>query len=119
MQLVKFRSGFGEILRGHLSEQDVTLRELARRLVDSDSEPRIESKRRLLRRYISGEVTPSRKARVEIARALRIDSSVFDEDAERQAEVAQIHSAMLSLAEALHDLAVASRDKSSLKVGAR
>lgn len=118
VQVVRFRSGFGEVLRGFLDTDGVTLRELARRVSHEGGESQIESKRRLIRRYISGEVEPSRKARDEIAVALGRDPSVFDEDAERAAEIRQIHGAMLGLAETLHALAMKARDRDTVEVTA-
>lgn len=112
MQALKLRSGFGEILHHILEADGITLRELARRVAGEGASPnQVESKRRLIHRYVSGEVAPSRKARAEVAVALERDLSIFDEDAERAAEIRQIHGAMLGLAETLRDLAVKARDR--------
>jgi hypothetical protein len=107
---VKVRSGFGGILRRELDEQQVTLRELSRRLSEMQgSAP--ETVRRRLHRYIAGTGEPSAKARHDIAVALELDPDVFDADAERAEEIRQIHSTLVGLAETLHELAVKARGR--------
>lgn len=110
MATVKIRSGFGQLLREALDEQGVSLRELARRLAERDG-VETESKRRLLHRYIDGDVGPSERARHEIASVLDLPKDTFDTDAEELAEMQALVSALQPLAAVLHRLAVQARQK--------
>lgn len=104
----KNRGSFGRILRSELDEQHVSIRELARRVADNAE--KIESNRRLLHQYLSGEVSPRSEMRDRIADALSIDPSVFTEDAERQAERDRLIDALEPLADILLDIARKTRD---------
>lgn len=99
------RSGFGTLLRRQLDAQDVSTRELARRLTASEPE-RIENTRRSLIRYIQGEVAPGPEMRDAIAAALSVDSSVFAEDLIRSVRRERVLDALQPLADVLLDLAV-------------
>jgi transcriptional regulator with XRE-family HTH domain len=101
----KRRSGFGDILRAELDAQDVSIRELARRLT-AGQDDRLESCRRTLMRYVSGDVAPGMLARTAIANALGIDKSVFAEEREQQARREKLMLALEPLADVLLALAV-------------
>lgn len=105
MATVRKRSGFGDILRRELDSQQVSTRELARRLT-ADEPNRLESVRRTLIRYINGEVSPGSSAREAIAEALSVDYDLFAEDAVMHERRAKIANALLPLADALLDIAV-------------
>ena len=100
-------ASFGRILRSELEAQGVSIRELARRLAESDD--KIESERRLLHLYVSGEVSPRQEKRDRIAEALSIDPSVFTENAERQAERERLIEALEPLADVLLGIASKAR----------
>lgn len=100
-------SSFGRILRSELDDQGVTTRELARRLAPAPE--KVESHRRLLHQYLSGNVSPRPDMRSRIAAALEIDPDVFTEDAERQAERERLTDALEPLADLLLDLATKAR----------
>ena len=104
----KKRSSFGRILRSELDEQGVTTRELARRIAPAPD--KVESSRRLLHQYLSGEVSPRAEMRIRIAAALAIDAAVFTEEAERQADREQLLDALEPLADILLELATKARD---------
>lgn len=104
----KRKGSFGRILRAELDEQNVSIRELARRVADNAE--KIESNRRLLHQYLSGEVSPRPEMRERIAEALEIDPAVFAEDAERQAERERLMDALEPLADILLDLAKGARE---------
>lgn len=95
----KSRSVFGDILRDALDQQGRTIRDLSRLLADEYTEA--ESKRRMLQRYIAGEIVPSERVRHEIADALGLPRERFAEDREHERAIREVHSAMLPLAEAL------------------
>lgn len=99
----KRRGSFGRILRAELDEQNVSIRELARRVAEEDGH--VENVRRLLHLYLSGEVSPREEMRERIADALSIDPTVFAEDAERQAERERLIEALEPLADILLDVA--------------
>lgn len=103
----KKRGSFGRILRSELEEQGVSIRELARRV--AENEGHVESVRRLLHQYLSGEVSPRIEMRDRIADALMIEPSVFAEDAERQAERERLMDALEPLADILLEVATKAR----------
>lgn len=103
------RTLFGEILRRELESQEVSTRELARRLTAGDPD-RIENARRTLIRYIRGQVTPGEQAREAIAEALSIDASVFAEGTERREQHDRVRDALDYLADVLLDIAVQARE---------
>lgn len=105
--VVRKKHSFGRILRSQLDEQHISTRELARRLAPSPE--KVESHRRLLHQYLSGDVSPRPEMRQRIADALAIDPAVFTEDAERQAERQQLMGALEPLADILLDLATKAR----------
>lgn len=99
------RSGFGDILRRELDGQNVSIRELARRLTLGEPD-RLENVRRSLGRYISGEVAPGTDAREAISDALGVEYEMFAEDAIRNARREKVLDALAPLADVLLDLAV-------------
>lgn len=105
----KSRSVFGDILRDALDQQGKTIRDLSRLLADEYTEA--ESKRRMLQRYIAGEIVPSERVRNEIADALDLPRERFAEDREREREVRRVHASMLPLAEALLEVARHAKDE--------
>lgn len=108
----KRRSPFGNLLRDALLETGVSTKELSRRIADSPEHA--EAKRRLLQKYVSGEVSPTLASRVEIAAALGIDGQRFAEDREHEERLDQILNALIPLADALLDLATQARAKADL-----
>lgn len=100
----KPRSTFGEILKTELDEQGVTIRELARRMTASDDFTEIESKRRMLQRYLRGDVQPNERVRNEIADALAVPRQRFDEDRERERWKQQIMASLDILGDVFVDL---------------
>lgn len=104
--VMKRRSDFGQILRAELDAQDISVRELARRLVASGHDVKVESCRRALMRYISGDSSPGADARVSIAAALGIPVDAFTEDRERQIRHERVMDALAPLADVLLELAV-------------
>lgn len=110
MATVKIRSGFGQLLRESLDAKGITLRELARRLSEAE-QVEVESKRRLLHRYIDGLVQPSEKARHQIAKALDLPTDTFDENAQELAEIQALIAALEPLAQVLHKLAIKARER--------
>lgn len=104
----KRRGSFGYILRSELEEQNVSIRELARRVAETPD--KVENVRRLLHQYLSGKVSPGHEMRDRIADALSIDPAVFTEDAERQAERDRVVDALGPLADILLELARKARD---------
>lgn len=103
----KKHSSFSRILRSALDEQHVSTRELARRIASAPE--KVESSRRLLHQYLSGEVSPRAEMRDRIAEALSIDPEVFTEDAEREAERERLLDALEPLADILLDVAIKAR----------
>lgn len=99
------RSGFGDILRAELDRQDVSTRELARRLT-VDHPEKIENMRRTLIRYIRGENAPGKPARQAIADALSVDAEVFAQEAVNQVRRDKVLNALAPLADVLLELAV-------------
>lgn len=87
-------------LTGELERQDVTRRELARRLAsehrDGLTQKTFESSRRAIYKYLNGEISPSEGTRVAIADALGVDPSLVptDEDEEEDLYVALLLRAM-------------------------
>ena len=106
----KPRSPFGNLLRDALNETGVSIKELSRRI---GQDGHAEAKRRLLQKYISGEVSPGVDARQEIAVALAIDPERFAEDKEREEQRQQILNALIPLADQLLEIATAARKKAS------
>lgn len=105
----KRRSPFGNLLREALEETGVSTKELSRRLADTPGQA--EAKRRLLQKYVSGEVSPGAESRAEIAAALAIDGARFAEDKEHEERLDQILNALVPLADALLELATQARQK--------
>lgn len=106
----KPRSPFGDLLREALEESGVSIRRLSVLLAMDGEQP--ESKRRLLQRYVSGEVSPGEDARHEIADALGIDRARFAEDKLHEERRARIVNALMPLADELLALATEARVKS-------
>lgn len=104
MTRTKPRSPFGDLLREQLEQTGISIRQLSRLLAEGDIHT--EAKRRLLTKYIAGEVVPSEHARREIAAALGIDAVVFAESAEQSAIERRLHQALLPLAAELTRLAI-------------
>lgn len=110
----RIRSAFGDLLRRELEDRGVSLKELSRRLVGTDATPeQVNGRRRLLQKYLAGDVSPSAHARKEIAAALGLSPEGFAEDAERAAELQQIADALVPLVDVLYALAVRARERSS------
>lgn len=79
MATVNGHSGFGRKLRFVLEREDVSARELGRRLRPDNH----EVGRRTVARYLNGTVSPSRARRELIASVLGVQSAEFaDEDEE-------------------------------------
>jgi transcriptional regulator with XRE-family HTH domain len=73
----KTRSVFGEKLRGELARQDMSIRELARRL-DPDNP---QHTRRALHKWIAADPpAPSKASRARVAGALGLDPAHFEEE---------------------------------------
>lgn len=98
---VRPRSPFGDLLREALSEQGVTIRELARRLAKNDEFEVVDNKRRMLTRYIKGEVTPGPNVREAIADALDVPHDRFAEDRELEEQFRRLAEALMPLADEL------------------
>lgn len=96
------RSLFGEILRRELEAQQVSNRELARRLTTGKPET-LENTRRALIRYIRGEVVPGKQARAQIAAALGVDPAVFADDPTRDRQRKILEDAVGNLVDVLID----------------
>lgn len=111
MPRVKTRSAFGDTLRQQLEATGVSIRKLSRLLASSPEHA--EPKRRLLQKYVAGEVTPSEQARIEIAAALGVDAAVFAEDSEAAAAERRLYEAMAPLAAELTRLAIEAGRKAS------
>jgi hypothetical protein len=111
----KTRSPFGNLFREALDEKDASLRGLARKLVGlapgEEDDGRGEAKRRLLQKYVTGEVSPGPSAREELAEALGIDPARFALDQEREEQRKQIMNALIPLADQLLEIATAARKK--------
>ena len=107
----KPRSPFGNLLRDALDETGVSVKELSRRWAKNPSHA--EAKRRLLQKYVVGEVTPGDEARLEIATALGVAPARFAEDKEREEQRRQIMNALIPLADQLLEIAVAARERAS------
>jgi transcriptional regulator with XRE-family HTH domain len=108
------RSLFGEILRRELEAQNVSTRELARRLTAANPE-RIENMRRALIRYIRGEVAPGPDARLAIASALGIDPALFADDPVRERRREIIEGAVENLVDVLVEAIQLANEKASEK----
>jgi transcriptional regulator with XRE-family HTH domain len=88
----KPRTIFGERLRGELTRQNISIRQLARQ-IDPKSP---EVARRNLSRWIAG-TRPTKGSRVLVAHALGVDPSHFDEDDEEEdSEMADLFRALLN-----------------------
>lgn len=107
----KPRSPFGNLLRAALDETHVSVKELSRRIAKTPGQA--EAKRRLLQKYVTGEVSPGAHARNEIADALQIDRERFAEDKEHDARRRQILNALVPLADVLHELAMQAATKAA------
>lgn len=68
-------AAFGTILRAHLDEQRVPVRELARRIAATPGD--IETERRALNRYLSGKHIPELERAVKIEAALGLPAGTF------------------------------------------
>lgn len=77
-QATKKPSWFAPKLKTELVRQDVSVRELARRLRPADT----EGARRDLNRYLHNGIVPSAGRRAEIEEALGMESGSLDEDEE-------------------------------------
>lgn len=66
---------FGSMLRAHLDEQRVAVRELARRLAGTDGD--VEKERRALNRYLSGDHVPQGERAARIEEALGLPAGTF------------------------------------------
>lgn len=80
-------------------------------MVDSEDFTEIESKRRMLQRYIRGDVQPNERVRHEIADAIPVDREVLAEDKDFERSLRRLHAFMLPLAEALLEIACDVRDR--------
>lgn len=112
----KPRSPFGNLFREALDETGVSIRGLSRKLTGlapgaEDVNGHAEAKRRLLQKYVTGEVSPGDAARAELADALGIDPVRFAVDREREEQRKQIMNALIPLADQLLEIAVAARKK--------
>ncbi len=110
--VAKTRSPFGDLLRELLDEHCITIRELARRLATTDDFTDVESKRRMLQRYIAGAVIPNERVRHEIADAFPVERERLAVDREQERELRRVHDALLPLADVLCELAKIARDRS-------
>lgn len=114
----KTRSPFGNLFREALDQNGVSIRGLARKLAglepgEEDVRGQGEAKRRLLQKYVTGEVSPGQAARAELAAALGIDPARFALDQEREEQRRQIMNALIPLADQLLEIATAARDKAA------
>lgn len=112
----KTRSPFGNLFREALDETGVSIRGLSRKLVglhpgDEDTDGRGEAKRRLLQKYVTGEVSPGDAARAELAEALGIAPARFAVDREHEEQRRQIMNALIPLADQLLEIARTAREK--------
>jgi len=112
----KVRSPFGNLFREALDETGTSIRGLARQLVgllpgEPDIDGRAEAKRRLLQKYVTGEVSPGESARLDLAAELGIDPQRFAVDQEREEQRKQIMNALIPLADQLLEIATAARNK--------
>lgn len=105
----KPRSPFGNLLREALDETGVSVKELSRRIAPEPHQA--EAKRRLLQKYVTGEVSPGAGARRDLAAALGIDPERFAVDQEREEQRRQIMNSLIPLADQLLEIAVAARKK--------
>lgn len=97
---------FGETLREELSAQGVGVWELARRLSGPGAtREQVAGKRRQITRYLNSPTSPGLRRREEIAEALSIDPSVFDEDERHAQQLARIAGALAPLADVLLEIA--------------
>lgn len=69
---------FATRLRTHLDDQQVSVRELARRIAPDNLEPT----RRRLNKYLAGEITPRPENRAEIAAHLGLEPDAFEDEEE-------------------------------------
>lgn len=114
----KTRSPFGNLFRDALDETGTSIRGLSRKLVgltagQEDADGRGEAKRRLLQKYVTGEVSPGPQARAEIAAALGVPPARFAVDQEREEQRRQIMNALIPLADQLLEIATAARERAS------
>lgn len=110
----KPRSPFGNLLRDALDETGVSVKELSRRIAKEPHQA--EAKRRLLQKYVAGDVAPGVEARNEIAAALGVDPQRFAVDKEREEQLRQLLNAFVPLADTLLDLAIEARAKAERSV---
>lgn len=108
---IKPRSPFGDMLRDALEETGVSIKGLSRLLADEPEHA--EAKRRLLQKYVGGEVSPGGEARNAIADALGVPRERFHEDKELEARRRRILTALIPLADELLELATEAREQAS------
>lgn len=90
------------LLREALAERGWSVRGFARRLVGPDAtDKKLESRRRLLHRYLSGEVTPEPDTARELATVLGTDPELFVIAAELQPSVPELLTEIVESIEAL------------------
>lgn len=70
MSVADRQNGFAQRVRGHMEEQGLSVRGLARRMDPSN----VERARRNLHRWLDEGIAPNRASRREIASALGVDS---------------------------------------------
>ena len=107
----KPRSPFGHLLREALDDTGVSVKELSRRIAKTPGQA--EAKRRLLQKYVTGEVSPGPDARDEISVALGIDGARFAEDREREEKFQQIMNSLIPLADTMLELAIHAREQAN------
>ena len=109
---VKQSSPFGDLLRDLLDEKGITIRALSRRMVDDPSDfTEVESKRRMLQRYLRGDIVPNERVRDEIADGLEEPRKRLAVDRERERELRRVRRALEPLSEVLLDIARGVRDR--------
>lgn len=102
----KSRSPFGHLLRDILDEKGITIRDLSRLLArDPTDFTDAESKRRMLQRYLKGDIVPNDRVRHEIADALQEPRERLAEDREQEQQRRRVIEAITPLADALLEIA--------------
>lgn len=110
----KPRSPFGDLLRDVLEEKNITIRGLARTLAATRADDTdLESVRRMLQRYIAGDVNPGERVRNQIADALDEPRARFTEDREQQEQLRRLAVALKPLADELLRIATEARHGSA------
>lgn len=109
----KPRSPFGELLREILDEKNITIRELCRRMTPTGDFTEAESRRRMIQRYLRGDIVPSERVRNEIADVLDEPRDRLAEDRERERELRVVHDSLLPLADALLGVARDMRERAA------